>query len=58
MPPGGVVAPGADLLDQALVEQALEHVARGIALEPGGDGEDAAVGALAGCGENDELGIG
>ena len=58
MPPDGVVALGADLLDQALVEQALEHVARGIAFEPGGDGEDAAVGTLAGGGENDELGIG
>jgi len=45
------------LLDQALVEQALENVARGIALEPGGDGEDAAIGSLAGGGQNDEIGI-
>ncbi|MFZ1893790.1 MAG: hypothetical protein WAU59_06860, partial [Rhodoplanes sp.] len=58
MPPDGVVALGADLLDQALVEQALEHIARGIALEPGGDGEDAAIGSLAGGGQNDELGVG
>ena len=58
MPPDGVVALGAHPPDQALVEQALEHVAGGIALEPGGDGEDAAVGSLAGGGENDELGIG
>ena len=58
MPRDSVIALGADLLDQALVEQALEHVARGIALEPGGDGKDTAVGALAGSGENDELRIG
>jgi hypothetical protein len=38
--------------------QALEDVAGGIALEPGGDGEHAAVGTLAGSGQNDELGIG
>ncbi|MGA7427053.1 MAG: hypothetical protein WBX07_10700, partial [Rhodoplanes sp.] len=58
VPPDGVVALGADLLYQALVEQALDHVASGIYLEPGGDGEDAAIGPLAGGGENDELGIG
>jgi hypothetical protein len=53
-----VVALGAHLLDQALVEQALENVARRIALEPGGDREHAAIRSLAGCGQNDELGIG
>ena len=58
VPPDGVIALGADLLDQALVEQALEDVAGGIALEPGGDGEDAAIGSLAGGGQNDELRIG
>ena len=58
MAPDGVVAMSADLLDQALVEQALEDVARGVALEPGGDGKNAAVGSLAGGGENDELGVG
>ena len=58
MPPDGVIALGADFVDEALVEQALEDIARGIALEPGGDGEDAAIGSLAGGGENDELGIG
>ena len=58
VPPDGVITLGADLLDQALVEQALEDVAGGVALEPGGDGEDAAIGSLAGGGQNDELGIG
>ena len=58
MPPDGVIALGTDLLDQALVEQALEDVAGGVALEPGGDGEDAAVTPLAGGGQDDELGIG
>ena len=58
MPPDGVVALGADLLDQALVEEALEHVAGGVALEFGGDREDAAIGTLAGGGKNDELGVG
>ncbi|MGA7425886.1 MAG: hypothetical protein WBX07_04680, partial [Rhodoplanes sp.] len=36
VPPDGVIALGADFVDQSLVEQALEHVAGGVALEPGG----------------------
>ena len=58
MPPDGVVVLGAHLFDQVLLEQALEDVAGGIALELGGDWKHAPVGALAGGGENDELRIG
>jgi hypothetical protein len=55
MPPDGVVALGAHLFDKILLEQALEHVAGGIALELRGYREDAPILMLAGSGENDEL---
>ena len=58
MPPDGVVAFGAHLFDQVLLQKALEDIAGGVALELGGDWKHASVGALAGGGENDELRIG
>lgn len=58
VPPNRVVARGAHLLDELLVQQALEHVAGGVALELRGDRKHATVLALACGGEDDELSIG
>jgi hypothetical protein len=58
VPPDGIGIVGRDLLDQAALQQTLEHIANGAALDVGGDGEDEPILTSAGAGQDDGLGFG
>ena len=62
MPPDGVGVVCRDLLDEAALQQALEHVANGTALDVGGDREDKVIVIVivtgAGAGQDGGLSLG